>query len=44
VFGGASLANPLLGMCVLGWGEGILPISLVLFSFLLNEMTYSSPA
>lgn len=44
MFGGASLANPLLGECVLGWGEGIVPLSLVLFSFLLNEMIYSSPA
>jgi hypothetical protein len=44
VIGGASLANPLLGMHVLGLGEGILHLSLVLFTFffLINEMTQHS--
>jgi hypothetical protein len=32
VFGGSYFANPLLGVCVLILGEGILPLSLVLFS------------
>jgi CHASE3 domain sensor protein len=46
VIGGASLANPLLGVHVLGLGKAILHLSLVLFTFffLINEMTHSSHA
>jgi hypothetical protein len=46
MIGGASLANPLLGVHVLGLGEGILHLSLVLltFFFLINEMTHNSHA
>jgi hypothetical protein len=44
VFGGSYFANPLLGVCVLILGEGILPLSRLFCSPLLHEMIFSSPA